>query len=351
MNVLLCIHSLSTGGAERQVIQDCKLLAHNGHSVSVALVLKGEIASLLSSNVDVHILKEGNEFRTSRKLAMIIEEVQADVLISHLYWANKVCGMAALKTGVRFYAFEHGLGANKKWYHQLWIKFYSRAAKEVITCSDASMRTRIKNHGLNQSKFKVIHNSFEPSLGEIKRDERGSKPFTIGFVGRLAKVKQLFVLKEVAQILEEKNKSYRFLIIGSGEEEKKIKSEIQVEGLDCKFDFLGFVTNPERFYDEMDCFILPSKSEDFSLALIEASNAGLPCLAFNVGGNGEIIQDGVTGFIVHKYSSSQLAAKVIWLMENLEISKEMGKAAHAFVNKSFTTGHREKQLLELLSID
>lgn len=116
---------------------------------------------------------------------------------------------------------------------------------------------------------------------------------------------------------------------------------------DC-FELKGFVTNPMQYLKAMHCFVLPSAREDFSLALLEASSAGLPCLAFQVGGNAEIIEDGFSGFVIEPYNIEALTAKLIFLLKNPQEAFAMGQNAKKRVFERFSGEVRIGKLKNLI---
>jgi glycosyltransferase involved in cell wall biosynthesis len=86
-----------------------------------------------------------------------------------------------------------------------------------------------------------------------------------------------------------------------------------------------------------DIFVLPSRSEGFSNAIIEAMAAGLPVVATTVGGNAEAVEDGVTGFLIPPEDSLALAAAIALLVSDPSLANTMGMAGKAVVFKRFTT--------------
>jgi glycosyltransferase involved in cell wall biosynthesis len=82
-------------------------------------------------------------------------------------------------------------------------------------------------------------------------------------------------------------------------------------------------------------FILPSKTEGISLTLLEAMAKGLPCVATAVGGNPEVVEDGVTGILVPTGEPAALAAAVLRLLRAPELARQMGLSGRGRVESSF----------------
>lgn len=372
MTLLFCISHLPAGGAERQVIRDTLLLTESGFDVHIAFgSKKGKLMSLLDSRVKQHPLKTQHVVLAAYRLRRLSRKIGADLIITHMFWANKTGGLCTFFNNIPFIAFEHGLGFWRKRYHRLWISMYSRKATNVITCSLASMRRRIHHEKIDPKKLQVIYNSFR-SDGTLEKKQNQScasaiagnnhgfheersgntgnteKAFVVGYAGRFHPVKQLRVFLHLAEMMKKRTIPIQFLLLGDGEERQIIQKEIQKKKLDKYFKLTGFVEKPEIYYQEMDCFILPSKREDFSLSLIEASSAGLPCIAFDVGGNSEIVKHSQTGFIIPPFDIDLMADKIYWLYLNRSKCKEMGHLASEYVLSNFNEKKRLTALKKLI---
>ncbi|MEM4218230.1 MAG: glycosyltransferase family 4 protein, partial [Candidatus Methanomethylicaceae archaeon] len=114
-------------------------------------------------------------------------------------------------------------------------------------------------------------------------------------------------------------------------------------------DVLGNVPRPQMvdLYRSADVFVLPTVSDVFPAVILEAMAAGLPVITTPNCGSGEIIRDGVEGFIVPVRAPDVIAEKLTRLLENPEKRIEMGQAAHERA-KEFTIEQYREKLLVLL---
>jgi len=106
--------------------------------------------------------------------------------------------------------------------------------------------------------------------------------------------------------------------------------------LSDRFHFAGSVTDLQQHLSTADVFVLPSRSEGFSNAIIEAMAASLPVVATNVGGNAEAVKDGVSGFLVPSDDPVALSTAIARLLSNPAQAKAMGLAGNALAAKKFT---------------
>jgi glycosyltransferase involved in cell wall biosynthesis len=88
------------------------------------------------------------------------------------------------------------------------------------------------------------------------------------------------------------------LLIGDGPERRRLEEQSRLLGLGAHVVFAGYQPEPRRFLDLMDVFVLPSRSEGLSVALLEAMSAGCPAMVTDVGENRRVIADGEAGWLL-----------------------------------------------------
>jgi len=108
-------------------------------------------------------------------------------------------------------------------------------------------------------------------------------------------------------------KNGTLLIVGDGSEREKLEALALNLGLNERVHFLGYISERSRFWgylQQATVFVLPSLSEGFPRALLEAMACGLPVVATNVGGIPELVTDGVNGFLVPPRNEKALAEAI-----------------------------------------
>jgi L-malate glycosyltransferase len=350
LKVLILINSLSYGGAERQVLQDANLLTRAGHKVTVCYGADRTLSEHFDNEVVLLELKTTTQTIASAKLLKHLMTNKYDIILSHMFWANKVAALAGKLTGHHVIAFEHGLGLWRKWYHLMLVKMVGKYASAVVTCSEANRKNKIQREGVPADKVFVLPNSFQRvnGLSGTAHIEKSHNTFVIGYAGRFNKVKQLHLLVEIALLLKEYTSDFKFMLIGDGSERENLDRLIDENNMGEYFLFPGYVPDPYPYYMQMDCFILPSAREDLSLALIEASYAGMPCLAFDVGGNNEIIIDGKTGWLIEPYDIRIMVNRIAYMQKNIDSTKLMGYNAREWISRKFSGENRVERLSGLI---
>ena len=110
------------------------------------------------------------------------------------------------------------------------------------------------------------------------------------------------------------------------------------------FAFAGGVADLRQYLSQADIFVLPSRSEGFSNAIVEAMAASLPVVATNVGGNGEAVQDGISGLLVPSDDPAALSSAINRLLADPAMAAAMGAAGREIVTRRFTTGAMMAQI-------
>jgi len=115
-------------------------------------------------------------------------------------------------------------------------------------------------------------------------------------------------------------------------------------GISKSFHFAGGVSEPGRHLGAADVFVLPSRSEGFSNAILEAMACSLPVIATGVGGNAEAVLNGVNGYIVPPDDAAALAQRIGQLAGDPEAAKRMGAAGRMLAEEKFSTTAMMKQV-------
>jgi glycosyltransferase involved in cell wall biosynthesis len=149
-------------------------------------------------------------------------------------------------------------------------------------------------------------------------------------VGRLNEAKQQVRLLRATRALLDAGVPAALVIAGDGELRESLESETDRLALRERVRWLGARSDVPDLLAAMDVFVLPSRTEGYSLALVEASAAALPIIATAVGGNAEIVQDGVTGRIIPAGDDERLIAAMRELAVDSGLRTALGAQARAW---------------------
>ncbi len=126
------------------------------------------------------------------------------------------------------------------------------------------------------------------------------------------------------------------MLVGGGPLEETIRRQVNQLGLGERVQFMGEGRNMERLLPLFDAFVLASSTEGMSNAILEAMACGLPVIATHVGGNPELVQPGLTGYLVPPLQPGQLARAMSDLVERPDQGERMGRAARQRARMAFS---------------
>ena len=166
-------------------------------------------------------------------------------------------------------------------------------------------------------------------------------------VAGLRRIKGLDVLIAAAAKIVARVPDARFVIAGEGPERESTLLQVRKLGIENCFEFLGHRDDVPALLAEADLFVLPSRSEAFPNAVIEAMAAGLPVVATHVGGIVELVQPERTGVLVPSEDPEALAAAVLNLMARPDRANALGRTARQAIDRRYSLSSMVSQFEEL----
>lgn len=174
----------------------------------------------------------------------------------------------------------------------------------------------------------------------LLRRELGIPPESpvIGIVGRLAEQKGHTFLIEAFKEVVAQFPAAVLLVVGDGPLRQQLEEQARCLGFDRSVLWLGSKIQEEvfRLYTVMTIFAMPSLFEGFGLTAAEAMAAGLPVVATRADGLSEVVEDGVTGFLVDAGTSDSLARTLIQLLRDPNLCRAMGRSGQERVQGQFS---------------
>lgn len=363
----ICFRFGAPGGVEHQVLQLSKELIKRGHEVVVFTSdvfsevpwKKTHISDEVVDGIKTIRLKAYKNILPFLKSPIIPDmfskllECDADIYHahSHRYFHLPIVSVAHQITDIPFIVTLHyhppeaREGLKKKFMLKLGDFIFKnevyKHCQRIITKTNLE-KSYIRNFVPVEKCIAIPDGISQDWLTEPKENFRKTygidKPFVL-YAGRLAYNKGLQYLVEASSIILKKH-DIKFVFIGEewGEKEKLIR---QAEKLNIRDSiiFTGYIDNFEIYksaFCECEIFALPSEWEAFGIVLLEAMACGKPCVATNVGGVPEVVDNGVNGFIVPYGNAEMLASKLCMLLENEKLRTEFGSNGRKKVLASYT---------------
>jgi glycosyltransferase involved in cell wall biosynthesis len=233
------------------------------------------------------------------------------------------------------------MGILRKRKHRTAYRLLGGMPDRVFAVSELVRRHCIDVDRIAPNRVDTIYNGLEladwspaTTPGETPND------CLITSVGNIRQVKgQDIFIRAAAQVVQ-RFPEVRFSIAGSVLEPayfRRLEELIREFGLADRFHFAGGVRDLRSHFAAAQMFVLPSRSEGFSNAIVEAMAMTLPVVATDVGGNAEAVSDGVSGIIVPGEDPDALAAAMLRLLEDPAGARKMGEAGRQIVAGKFTT--------------
>ena len=349
LRIMHIIPSLdSSGGMENILV---KGLLHSDaqkyrHTVCCVIEEGGLANRLRKAGIDVFVSSKRNRWDLSYpfRLASMLRKYQVDVVHTYSGVYRDGCLAARLaRVPVNVHS-DHGRfypnQRRARWTHRFMTGFRD----EVVCVSEDLRAFLIQDVGIPAEKVSVIYNGVEANAHRalsspdvLKRNLGLAEDcLTVGIVGRLVPVKNHRVLLEAIPSVLAAVPKVRLLVVGDG----PLRQDLEALAEDLKISdrvlFLGHRSDVPELLCIMDVVALSSLHEGNSIALLEAMEAGRPVVATAVGGNPELVVDGVTGLLVPPGEPEPLARAIVELLKDGPRRRAMGIAGRARVEKHFS---------------
>lgn len=276
------------------------------------------------------------DLRALAGLIRLIRQLRPDVVHAHTYKAGLLARTAAFVCGVpsvytaHTWCFQPGTGA---WWKKLGLMgewFAARLSNRIITVSEAN-RDIARAYGVAAAgRMEVVHNGIR-DLDLRARPGSGDPP-VITMVARFVVQKdQASLIEALAQI----KTPWRLRFAGDGPTRPALMSRARDLGLTGQIEFLGERNDIPQLLTESDIFALTTHLEGLPLGILEAMRAGLPVIASDIGGIREMLQDGVTGFLIPHGDANLLEQRLRTMLSHPELLRDMGAKGRALYERQF----------------
>jgi glycosyltransferase involved in cell wall biosynthesis len=223
----------------------------------------------------------------------------------------------------------------------VWIeKILAIFTDQIIAVSESLRKELITLKIADPNKIITIPLGLELEkyLKLASNDFREKQDRSIGIIGRLVPVKNhkmfLQVVKKIKDTVEN-SKKIKFFIVGDGPLRSELESYARKLGINESVIFSGWIKDLEKIYAQLDIVALTSLNEGTPVALIEAQAAARPCVATNVGGVANVIEEKRSGILVSSQNIERFAQAIIDLLNKPDLMNIMGKHGRNMVREKF----------------
>jgi glycosyltransferase involved in cell wall biosynthesis len=340
--------TLAVGGAEKMVTR--LLPALDSSRFKIRLICTGEEGELFSElkaakvpAISLHAGGKAKAVQCFWRISRQIREFKPDVILTQGAGTTVLARIAATLHGVRHkVVWAHSSVRQRNPLREALDRALIPLTTVFIGVCDSQIKHLENKCHYPRHKIRIIKNGVSPSAFTNARSqkileeigaEQGSR--VVGMIARLHPVKdhKTFILS-ARSVLRSKPET-QFLIIGDGPLRQELEDFCRVAGMDSKIHFAGLCRNIEQLFAAIDVLAHCSHSEGLPLAILEAMACGRPVVGTNVGGVKELIQHGVTGYLVPPENPEVVANHLLELLNNESLCREMGAAARYRIETKF----------------
>ncbi len=365
MKVVHLTDSPFHGGPERQMLGlsmvlpasvQTTILCFRDHASSLPFLKELDAAGIAARMIDhanPHFLGMITD------VASQLRRERADLLVCQGYKADVIGWLAARRVGIPVIAVSRGWTA-----HTRKVRAYESLDRrmlrvmDAVVCVSAGQAAKVARAGVARDRLHVIHDSVDPTrfrnggaAGRAILEGLFASPRSaiIAGVGRQSPEKGFDQLVEAARLLVRDDDRVGIVLVGDGPDRPMLVALVRASRLESSVVFAGFRTDVDRLLPGADILAQASHTEGLPNVVLEASAAGLPVVATDVGGTSEIIEDGVNGFLVPAADPPALARRLLDLVRSPELRHQMGDRGRDLVRARFSFARQAAAYEELFA--
>jgi glycosyltransferase involved in cell wall biosynthesis/CelD/BcsL family acetyltransferase involved in cellulose biosynthesis len=345
------IDELAVAGTESQMLALIRHLDRTRVQPFLCLLRGDSAASRALEPEDCPVLRlDVRSFRSPTvplkavRLARFLRQNQIDIFQVYFpestYFGVPVARMAGVPHVITtFNNLGYWMTAGHRWLGRI----VSRFASATITNCDACRQAVLSFYPGQRGPVVVVENGLDlRRFRDILPAPDG--PRRIGMVANLRPVKDVALFVRAAALVAAAYPDVTFHVAGEGELRAALQAQARELGILERFHLPGLVADIPGFLAGLDVAVLCSRSEGLSNALLEYMAAGRPIVATSVGGNTELIEDGVHGLLIPPQDPHALADALLRLLKDPPQATRLGQAARQRVAERFGLEARARRV-------
>ena len=337
LSIVHVLSSFGMGGQERVALDLAVGQAGAGHrvlTISLAAPPDGPLAAeFRERGLDIQTVAKrlGRDPRLFLSLARLFRGRRADVVHTHNPQPLLFAGLPAKLSRAGLVHTKHGVNPDSP--RRLAMRRAAGRLVDVfVAVSQPTAEVAADRRECAPDRLRVVHNGidldrFAPDA-EARRAIRlelgiPADAFVVGTVGRLWPEKgHAYLIRSLAPVLGDR---VHLIITGEGPERENLTAQIAGLPHPHAVHLTGNRRDVPRLLAALDVFVLTSKSEGLPLVIPEAMAAGLPVVATRVGGIPQVVDEGVTGFLVPYGDEDALRGRLVGLDADRQLARQCGE--------------------------
>jgi len=361
MKILFLINDMRRGGAQRAFVNQINVFSGMGIDVYLMVLFresgwKDYFDDLKIDKKKVQVLGIRNifDFKKCLELSKFIKKEKISIVYSTLEYSNIITRLLKLICPrLKVFIRESNIAEKKGLKFKLLDLILNWLPKKIIAVSEAVRDSLLRYQKTYGHKIMVLPNGvFLPNVDMDAKFNQPKETINILNVGGLREQKNQIFLLEIFSELAREEKNIHLFVVGEGALKTKIEKYIREKGLGNEVSLVYDLSKNqeiEEFYKKVDIFVLSSLWEGCPNALLEAMSFGLPPISTKVGGATEIIEDGVSGYLVDINDKEQTKDKLKKLIKDKELRKIMGERAYKRIKDNYTIDKVVKSLIKIFN--
>lgn len=346
------IDSFNVGGTESQAVELARRLPATGYEVTVGcLKREGPLEDRLQgTGISIREFRSRSGIDSPSGLRQLLRMSwflrSFDIVHTHDLWSNLIGVPAARLAGVPAIISSRRDLSHFEWYQgerRVWLKWIQNLGGAVLTNAVPIRDALVSEDRFDPHKVHIIHNGVDIAKFRSARNDRvrifpdAGQGKLVVLVGNMhSDVKgHPWLIASAPAVLREFPDT-QFILVGDGEQRSSFEKQAQDLGAIRNFLFLRRRSDIPDILASCDIAVLPSRAEGLPNAVLEYMAAGLPVIVSRVGGNPELVQDGVTGIVVPSEDSAALSAALLKLLAEPSLARRLAQAGHEFAVRNFS---------------
>jgi glycosyltransferase involved in cell wall biosynthesis len=350
MRIVHAVYSLKMGGAEVIIAQLARLHRAQGHDVRVVTYAElGVIGEeMVRDGFEVRVLGETNPLFAMARYFRAFAELEPDVVHCHNVASTIQAALPARLAGVpSVVTTRHRVELNP--YNRGFEAKYNLASRFChaitgicqVTCDAVAIGPFAA-----RNKIVLVYNG----TSEVPRTDfshLGKRGFTLLFVGRLVKEKDLGTLIDAVAIARATVIDLDCWIVGRGLDRDALEARARNLGVADSVRFWGLRTDTAPFFSAADAFVMSSISEGLPMSLLQSMSLGTPSILTDVDGMGEVLRLTQSGLLTPVRDPNAFADAIIRLATDSALHAELSARSRSEYEKRFTLDCMSEHYLKL----
>jgi L-malate glycosyltransferase len=353
ISLFLMVNSFETGGSERQFTVLAQNLTPPQFQIHLGCVMRrGLLTHNFPDTPEFPLggsLYRWQSLRTRFNLSLHLRRHRVQVAHAFDFYANLLLIPAAKLARVPVVIGSHRQLGDLMTQAQFRVQTAAFRWCDAVVCNSSAAADRLIAAGLAPNKIAVIGNALPAGAFEAAPAVLPKRPevVRVGMVARMNhRYKNHSGFLRIATLIHARLPNAEFVLAGDGPLRQELEREAVSLGLDNSVIFLGDCQDMPAVLASIDVAVLTSDSESLSNVILEAMAAGLPAVAYDVGGNSELLSS-QRGILIPAGNETSFADAVEKLLTDAALREQMGRNAQQFARENFSLDRVRQRYIEL----